>query len=155
MSIYNVGRVCVKLAGRDAGLKCVVVEEIDANFVLVDGQTRRRKINIRHLEPLEQTVDLKSGADTSAVAKALGIEIKAKKSKKPAARPTKQRKVKAKAPKAAKKEKKAEPKKEAKKEKAKEEPKVEEKPATKEPVTPKAQDNPATKEPVKVPGPIQ
>lgn len=152
MNLYSVGRVCVKLAGRDAGKKCVVVEEIDTNFVLVDGETRRRKVNVRHLEPLEQTVDIKSGADTNAVAKAMGIEIKAKKSKKAAERPRKQRKVKAKTPKA---EKKAAPKKEKKAPAKKEEPKVEKKPA--KPVeAPKTEEKPAEKKPVeKVSGPIQ
>lgn len=37
----EIGRVCIKIAGRDAGMKCVVVEQLDNNFVLIDGQTRR------------------------------------------------------------------------------------------------------------------
>ena len=41
--MIDVGRVCVKIAGRDAGKKAVVVEKIDSNFVLIDGQTRRRR----------------------------------------------------------------------------------------------------------------
>ena len=82
MSIYNVGRVCIKLAGRDAGKKCVVVNVVDEAFVLVDGETRRRKVNIRHLEPMDQIVDVADNATTDVVAKALGIEIKPTKAKK-------------------------------------------------------------------------
>lgn len=41
--MLEVGRVCVKTAGRDATKLCVVVEEIDETFVLVDGNTRRKK----------------------------------------------------------------------------------------------------------------
>jgi large subunit ribosomal protein L14e len=97
MSIYNVGRVCIKLAGRDAGKKCVVVNVVDEAFVLVDGETRRRKVNIRHLEPMDQIVDVADNATTDVVAKALGIEIKPTKAKKAAERPRKQRKGKVKA----------------------------------------------------------
>jgi large subunit ribosomal protein L14e len=87
--MFEIGRLCVKLAGRDAGKKCVVVDEIDANYVVVDGETRRRKVNVAHLEPLAQVVDIKKGADTQAVAKALGIEIKATTPKQAGPKPTK------------------------------------------------------------------
>jgi large subunit ribosomal protein L14e len=83
-SMITVGRVCVKIAGRDAGKKCVVVESVDDTFVLVDGETRRRKCNISHLEPLKQTLDIAEGADHSEVVdafKTLGIEIREKKPK--------------------------------------------------------------------------
>ena len=60
--MFTVGRICVKIAGRDAGKQCVIVEAYDDGTVLVDGQTRRRKCNVRHLEPTERTVELKSGA---------------------------------------------------------------------------------------------
>ncbi len=33
MPAVEVGRVCMKLAGREAGKKCVVVDVIDKNFV--------------------------------------------------------------------------------------------------------------------------
>jgi len=69
--VFNIGRICMKIAGRDAGKYCVIVNEIDSNFVEIDGQTRRRKCNIDHLEPLDKIVDIKAGADTSVVAKSL------------------------------------------------------------------------------------
>ena len=68
--IFDVGRLCVKIAGRDAGRKCVVVESGDKGFVTIDGNVRRKKVNVKHLEPLSQTVDIKSGASHSDVKKA-------------------------------------------------------------------------------------
>lgn len=82
--MFDVGRVCIKLAGRDAGQKCVIVEVLDDKTVLIDGMTRRRKCNKLHLEPLSQTLDLRQKASHEDVAKAfkeLGLEVKTKKSK--------------------------------------------------------------------------
>jgi large subunit ribosomal protein L14e len=95
--MIDVGRICVKTAGRDAGLKCVVVDVIDDNFVLIDGETRRRKCNILHLEPLDKTVELKKGASHADVVKAferLGYGVFAPKTKQKKARPRKARKSK-------------------------------------------------------------
>jgi large subunit ribosomal protein L14e len=68
--MIDIGRVCVKIAGRDAGKRCVVVDVLDENYVLVDGETRRRKCNILHLEPLDKTVEITKGASHAEVAKA-------------------------------------------------------------------------------------
>lgn len=96
--MIDIGRVCVKLAGRDAGKKCVVVDVIDDKYVLIDGETRRRKCNIMHLEPLDMTVEIGKGASHEAVVKAvkdLGWEPFAPKTKpKPAPRPRKARRSK-------------------------------------------------------------
>ncbi|MBI2152005.1 50S ribosomal protein L14e [Candidatus Woesearchaeota archaeon] len=67
MSIFNVGRLCLKIAGRDAGRKCIIIEELDSNYVLIDGNVRRRKTNIRHLEPLEEVLDVKKNLSHEAV----------------------------------------------------------------------------------------
>ncbi len=78
MALFEVGRMCVKLAGRDAGRKCVVVEQLDETYVLVDGATRRKKVNIKHLEPLTETIELNSGAShdvVKATFKKLGLEV--------------------------------------------------------------------------------
>jgi large subunit ribosomal protein L14e len=68
--MFNVGRICVKIAGRDAGQKCVIVEVLDDKHVMIDGMTRRRKCNKIHLEPLSQTLDINSKASHEEVAKA-------------------------------------------------------------------------------------
>lgn len=65
--MLTVGRLCVKTAGRDAMQYCVVVEEVDSTYVLVDGNTRRKKVNRLHLEPLNKTLDVKKGASTKDV----------------------------------------------------------------------------------------
>lgn len=68
MSVYDIGRVCVKLMGREAGCFAVVLNVIDRNFVLVDGpKVRRRRCNIRHLEPTMDRLDLEKDADLKAL----------------------------------------------------------------------------------------
>ncbi|MBT3582878.1 50S ribosomal protein L14e [Candidatus Woesearchaeota archaeon] len=77
--VIEVGRLCVKLAGRDAGKECLIVDVIDANYVMIDGSTRRRKCNIDHLELLPKVAKIKKGAASADVAKALkdlGFEVK-------------------------------------------------------------------------------
>jgi large subunit ribosomal protein L14e len=99
--MINIGRICVKLAGREAGKKCVVVEAVDDNFVIIDGAVRRKKCNIKHLEPLGETMKISKGASHEEIVKEfkkLGIEIKEKKAKEPKAeKPAKKRKGKEKA----------------------------------------------------------
>ncbi len=91
------GRLCVKIAGRDAGKKCVILHVIDKNYVLIDGETRRRKCNIMHLEPLPKKIEIKENADHSEVVamfKKLGIELLERKPREKKERPTKVRKIK-------------------------------------------------------------
>ncbi len=91
----EIGRLCMKTTGRDAGKTCVVIDSIDAHFVMIDGETRRRKCNVMHLVPMPQTVNVKKGASHDEVAKALkavGVETRMTKPKKaapqkPAAKP--------------------------------------------------------------------
>ena len=140
MSIFEVGRLCVKLAGRDAGKKCVVVDLIDSNYVVVDGMTRRKKVNIKHLEPLDKILEIKSGAshnDVKKVFDSIGLTVFETKPKEAKERPKHMKKVKVKKevkPKAAKKE---EPKAEAKEEK-----KVEEKKEVKKEVKEEKKEEP-------------
>ena len=97
MSIFSVGRLCLKIAGRDAGRHCVVVEEMDSRFVLVDGNVRRKKVNTVHLEPLADVVQIKSGAsheDVKNLFSGQGWPVWETKAKKVAAKPIHQRKAK-------------------------------------------------------------
>jgi len=83
--MIETGRLCVKTAGRDAGKTCVVVDMITDKFVLIDGEVRRRRCNINHLEPLKQKIEIKKGAsheDVVSAFKKLGIVIRPKKPKK-------------------------------------------------------------------------
>ena len=67
--MYEVGRLCVKLAGRDAGKKCVIVDILKDNYVMIDGSTRRRKCNTAHLEPLDKIIKIKKKATSAEVSK--------------------------------------------------------------------------------------
>jgi large subunit ribosomal protein L14e len=72
----EVGRVCVKVVGREAGRKCVVVDVTDKSFVLITGPkevtgVRRRRANINHVEPLQESVEIKRGASDEEVMEAL------------------------------------------------------------------------------------
>ncbi|EHP69558.1 MAG: 50S ribosomal protein L14e [Metallosphaera yellowstonensis] len=72
MALIEVGRICVKLTGREAGSKCVVVDIIDNNFVLVTGPknvsgVKRRRANIMHLEPTDKKVEISKGASDQDV----------------------------------------------------------------------------------------
>jgi large subunit ribosomal protein L14e len=77
--MIEVGRICVKTAGRDSNRYCVVLEKIDDNYVIIDGEVRRRKVNVKHLEPSKKKVDVKK--DTSKdkcieLIKSSGFEIR-------------------------------------------------------------------------------
>jgi|SRR5208337_2990244 large subunit ribosomal protein L14e len=76
MPSMEVGRICVKLVGRETGRKCVVVDVVDKNFVLITGPksvtgVRRRRTNVDHLEPTPESVEVKKGAADDEVEKAL------------------------------------------------------------------------------------
>ena len=76
MSAVDVGRICVKLKGREAGKKCVIVDVVDRNFVLVTGPKevngmKRRRVNVNHIEPTERKVDIKRGVTDEQVVKTL------------------------------------------------------------------------------------
>ncbi len=96
----DVGDVAMKIAGRDAGQLCVVVEVLKDGYVTIDGATRRRKCNVRHLEFLEKNVKIKKGASSEEVKKALkdlGFnlpEVKKGKTKEKKAKAVKTRKAK-------------------------------------------------------------
>jgi large subunit ribosomal protein L14e len=76
MPIIEIGQICVKTTGREAGLKCVVVDVIDKNFILVTGPkkvngVKRRKVNIKHIEPTKDKLTISKGATDEEVTEAL------------------------------------------------------------------------------------
>ena len=94
--MIEIGRVIIKTAGRDASKKGVIIDILDDKYVLVDGETRRRKVNILHIEPLNQTVKIDKNAnheDVSKALKELGMEARATKPKPKTQRPHKKRKT--------------------------------------------------------------
>ena len=92
----EIGRVVVKIAGRDAGKKGVIIDVLDNNYVLIDGETRRRKCNVLHIEPLAQTVKIGKNAsheDVAKILKDIGIETRQTKPKPKSQKPKKKRKT--------------------------------------------------------------
>ncbi|HII09242.1 MULTISPECIES: 50S ribosomal protein L14e [unclassified Methanosphaera] len=70
MPAIEKGRVCVKIAGRESGKKCVIVDVIDENFVeIVGNEVKNKRCNIKHLEPVDETVEVSD--DIEAVKEAL------------------------------------------------------------------------------------
>ncbi len=71
----DVGRIVIKLNGREATKKAVIVEIIDKNFVLISGAgvsgVRRRRANLRHLMPLETQLNVPRGASDEEIRTAL------------------------------------------------------------------------------------
>ena len=97
MSLFAVGRLVLKIAGRDAGKKAVIVDVLEDSYVLIDGQTRRKKCNTKHLEILPQVLKIRKGAahaEVKAEFKKLGLEVLETKSKEKTERPRRQRKEK-------------------------------------------------------------
>jgi large subunit ribosomal protein L14e len=73
------GRVCVKIRGRDAGRKCVIVNIIDKNYVVVTGPksltgVRRRKVNVDHLIFLPHVLKISKNASDSEVLQSIEKE---------------------------------------------------------------------------------
>jgi len=76
LSAMDVGRLCVKLRGREAGGRCVIVDVIDRNYVLVTGPpeltgVRRRRVNMSHLRPLDEKLDIGHNASDEEILKLL------------------------------------------------------------------------------------
>jgi large subunit ribosomal protein L14e len=76
MPAIEVGRVCVKVAGRESGRKCVIVDVMDKSFVMVTGPkkltgVKRRRVNINHVAPLEDVIQVKRGASDEEVTQML------------------------------------------------------------------------------------
>ena len=76
LPVFTVGRICVKKSGREKGSKCVIVDDMDENYVLVTGPksvsgVRRRRVNMDHLAPTEKSVRIRRGASDQDIAAAL------------------------------------------------------------------------------------
>ena len=89
--MIEIGRLVVKTAGRDAGKKGVIIDIVDDKFVLVDGEVRRRKVNVLHLEPLNQVIEIKKNASHADVKKSMdeiGLKKRETKPKQKAQKPS-------------------------------------------------------------------
>lgn len=76
MPAVEVGRICMKTAGRENGKKCVIVDVMDKSFALITGPkavtgVKRKRVNLSHIMPLEGKIDLKRGASDDEVTSSL------------------------------------------------------------------------------------
>ncbi len=76
MPAIEIGRICVKLVGREAGRKCVIVDIMDKSFVVITGPKtitgiKRRRTNINHIEPLQDKIAITRGASDEEITEAL------------------------------------------------------------------------------------
>ncbi len=76
MPAIEVGRVCIKQFGREAGKRCVIIDVMDKSFVLVTGPkkvtgVRRRRTNINHIEPTQVKLELTRGASDEEITSVL------------------------------------------------------------------------------------
>ncbi len=77
MVVLEVGRVCMKIAGREAGKYCVIIKPAgkskdEKSFVFVTGPklltgVKRRKCNIDHLKATEYKLDISENATDDQV----------------------------------------------------------------------------------------
>ncbi|MBD3155085.1 MAG: 50S ribosomal protein L14e [Candidatus Aenigmarchaeota archaeon] len=126
MATLTVGRIAMKIAGREAGKYCTVLTAPKDNFVQVTGPkvltgVKRRRCNIEHLEPTKYKIDIKKEDSDNVVMKALEKEGLVKKLglKKPSPEIVKEAEKSKKSKKTKKKDEKEEPKKKKVKKEAK------------------------------------
>ena len=79
MPAIEIGQICVKLAGRETGRKCVILDVLNKNFVLVTGpkdltKVRRRRANIKQIEPIKRKIFIEKNASDSDVLNAIKKE---------------------------------------------------------------------------------
>jgi large subunit ribosomal protein L14e len=92
MPAVEVGRLCVKTAGRENGKKCVVVDVMDKSFAMITGPkavtgVKRKRVNLSHIMPLQDRIELARGASDEEVSSALTAAGKMDEMKQPAVKP--------------------------------------------------------------------
>jgi large subunit ribosomal protein L14e len=74
----EIGRVCIKIAGRESGKYCVVIKKLkdektkSENFVLITGPklltgVKRRRVNVEHLKPMPYILEVREDASDEEV----------------------------------------------------------------------------------------
>lgn len=74
--LFEIGTVTVITQGRRTGKKAVVVDIIDENYVLITGPesmsgVKRRRMNIKHLMPLDLNLDIERGVGDETILEAI------------------------------------------------------------------------------------
>ncbi len=65
----EIGTVCIKTKGREAGKKVVVVDfDAKAQFAVIDGpKIKRRRCNLRHLFPTKEKIEITKSSDKKKI----------------------------------------------------------------------------------------
>lgn len=68
----EVGRVCIKTVGREAGKYCVILKKINDSFLIVTGPklltgVKRRRANINHLQSTKHILEIKEDVSDEEV----------------------------------------------------------------------------------------
>lgn len=73
MTGLGIGTICVKVAGRKAGEKVVVLAiDKEKNFATVMGEkVKKKRCNLQHLMPLNKTVKVSKNVSQKELAKIL------------------------------------------------------------------------------------
>ncbi len=76
MPAVDIGQICVKTKGHEKGKKCVIVDIVDRSYVLVTGPrsvtgVKRRRVNVGHLNILDEALNISRQASDEDVAEAL------------------------------------------------------------------------------------
>ena len=80
----DLGQVCEILSGKEKGKICVVIKVENENFVLIDGNVKRRKCNVQHLKSLNKILKIKGNEKTDKIKELMkkeGFEVAGKKVK--------------------------------------------------------------------------
>ncbi len=88
MPAIEVGRICTKIAGRQMGKKCIIIDVMDKSFVLITGPkaitgVKRKRANLNHIMPLDDKIEVKRGASDEEVTQTLTAAGKLEEMKKP------------------------------------------------------------------------
>jgi large subunit ribosomal protein L14e len=72
----EVGRICLKIAGRENGKKCVIIDVMDKSFAIVTGPkkitgVKRKRVNLNHITVLQDKLEIKRGASDEEVTQSL------------------------------------------------------------------------------------
>ena len=76
MSSIEIGSIYIKTSGREKGKRCVIVDFVDKNFVVVTGPpqitgVKRKRVNLKHLSATEDTIKINKGATDKEVEQVL------------------------------------------------------------------------------------
>ena len=69
LAAIEIGRICFKKQGREAGKKAVIIS-VEKDFAVIDGPyVKRKKCNIKHLFPTNEKISIAKNASHEEIIK--------------------------------------------------------------------------------------